>query len=78
MPALFDLAKISADDVVVDIGCGDGRLVSAASTQFGCRGIGVERDGDLVELARERVRSDGVEDPVNIEVFEKEPELVDA
>jgi hypothetical protein len=38
----------------------------------------VERDGDLVELARERVRSDGVEDPVNIEVFEKEPELVDA
>ncbi|MFT6292859.1 MAG: tRNA A58 N-methylase Trm61 [Ilumatobacter sp.] len=67
MPALFDLAKISADDVVIDIGCGDGRLVSAAATQFGCRGIGVERDGDLVELARERVRSFGVEDLITIE-----------
>ncbi len=52
---------------VLDIGCGDGRLVSAAATQFGCRGIGVERDGDLVELARELVRSGGVDDLVTIE-----------
>jgi SAM-dependent methyltransferase len=67
MPALFDVAEIGPDDVVVDIGCGDGRLVAAAASQFGCRGIGVEQDANLVDLARERARSTGVDHLVTIE-----------
>lgn len=49
---MLELAGTRADDVVVDLGSGDGRIVIAAAHRFGARGIGIELDRGLVELSR--------------------------
>ncbi len=55
------LAKTRRDDVVMDLGSGDGRIVIAAAKKYGARGIGVELDPKLVVSARENAKSAGVE-----------------
>jgi SAM-dependent methyltransferase len=49
---MLELAKVRHDDVVYDLGSGDGRLVITAARRYGARGVGVEREGRLVALAR--------------------------
>jgi ubiquinone/menaquinone biosynthesis C-methylase UbiE len=49
--AMLDLAGVRAGDHVVDLGCGDGRIVIAAARR-GATGLGVDIDAKLVELAR--------------------------
>ena len=67
---LLDVAAVGPDDVVADLGCGDGRvLVHAASTR-GCRAFGVERDAALVDRARARAEHAGVADRVELVVGE--------
>jgi SAM-dependent methyltransferase len=63
---LFELAQLRADDTLLDIGCGDGRLAIAAAQVVGCRAIGVEHDADLVERARRAASGAGVGDRVSI------------
>jgi SAM-dependent methyltransferase len=65
--AMLGLAEVKADDVVYDLGCGDGRIVIAAAALFGARGVGVEIDDKLVEQARVDARRAGVEGRVRIE-----------
>jgi precorrin-6B methylase 2 len=50
--AMLKLASVGADDVLVDLGSGDGRIVITAAKQFGARAIGVERDPALVRESR--------------------------
>jgi len=57
---MLHLARVSKDDVVYDLGSGDGRLVVLAAQQFGARGVGVEIDSKLVAIAREVAREAGV------------------
>lgn len=64
---LLDVAAVDADDVVMDIGCGDGRLVVGAASRFGCRAVGVEQSASLVDRARQRVRTEKVTDLVRID-----------
>lgn len=63
---LLEFGGIGPDDRVLDIGCGDGRIVVAAAEHSGCRTIGVERSDDLVERARRRAADHGVADLVDI------------
>jgi SAM-dependent methyltransferase len=49
--AMLRLAKVTADDVVYDLGSGDGRLPIIASQKYGARGVGIELDPRLVELS---------------------------
>src|SRR5215212_1788285 len=49
--AMFKLAAVTADDVVYDLGSGDGRIVIAAARKLGARGVGVELDPALVKKA---------------------------
>ena len=42
--AMLKLAKVTKDDVVLDLGCGDGRIVVTAAKQFGARGVGIDID----------------------------------
>ena len=65
--AMLDLAGVGHDDVVYDLGCGDGRLVVAAARERGARGVGVEIDRELVALARARAAQAGVSDRVRFE-----------
>ena len=39
---MFELAKVGKDDVVFDLGCGDGRICAMAAKKFGCRAVGVD------------------------------------
>lgn len=61
---MLELADVSDDDVVYDLGSGDGRFVITAAQQFGARAVGVEIDSQLVETARSRARLAGVMDRV--------------
>lgn len=63
---MAELAEIEEDDVVYDLGCGDGRLVITAVLKTGCRGVGFDIDPERVAEATENVKLHGVEDRVEI------------
>jgi len=66
--AMLALAGVTPDDVVYDLGCGDGRIVIAAAREFGARGVGVDLDPRLVEEARGHAARAGVADRVTFRV----------
>lgn len=59
---MLELAEVSADDVVYDLGSGDGRIVIRAAERFGARGVGIEIDSALVQEARRNAEAAGVSD----------------
>jgi SAM-dependent methyltransferase len=61
---MLKLAGIRGEDVVYDLGSGDGRLVITAAKRFGARGVGVELQTELVEMARIGAKHEGVADRV--------------
>ena len=61
---MLEIAQVTKDDVVYDLGSGDGRIVIMAAQRFGARGVGVEIDPDLVREARENAQRAGVADRV--------------
>ncbi len=61
---MLKLADIRGEDVVYDLGSGDGRLVITAAKRFGARGVGVELQRELVEMARVSAEREGVADRV--------------
>lgn len=63
---MLEMADVSARDSVYDLGSGDGRIVVTAARRYGAAGLGVELDSTLVSRARDRVRSEGVGDRVEI------------
>ena len=54
--AMLTLARITKDDVVYDLGSGDGRVVVLAAQKYGARGVGIEIDRALVEISRQVAR----------------------
>ena len=61
---MLRLAAVTADDLVVDLGSGDGRIVIAAARDYGARGLGIDIDPELVTLAGDNARKAGVADRV--------------
>jgi SAM-dependent methyltransferase len=61
---LLKLAGTGPNDVVYDLGCGDGRIVIAAAKDFGARGVGIEIDPVPLRMAVYQARRAGVEDRV--------------
>jgi hypothetical protein len=66
VPAMIGLARIGRDDVVYEPGCGDARVLIAAMNAGARKGIGVDIDPDLAEVAYAAVRSAGLQDKVEI------------
>jgi len=62
--ALLELADVGPQDVVYDLGSGDGRIPITAAKAFGARGVGIEIDPALVARAQANAREAGVEDKV--------------
>ena len=58
---MLRLAQVGANDVVYDLGCGDGRIVIAAAQRFGARGVGVDIDANLINQAEANAKTAGVE-----------------
>jgi ribosomal protein L11 methylase PrmA len=57
---MLRLAQVKKDDLVVDLGCGDARMLVLAAQKYGCRGIGYEIDPDMVRLSRQNAEKNGV------------------
>jgi SAM-dependent methyltransferase len=60
--AMLSLASVGPRDFVIDLGSGDGRLVITAASKHGARGLGVDIDAKLVNLAKRFAERDGVAD----------------
>lgn len=58
---MLEFADVKKEDVVFDIGSGDGRMVIEAAKKYGARGVGLELDARLVELARSEAKRQGVD-----------------
>ena len=65
--AMLDLAEVQRDDLVYDLGCGDGRIVVSAAKRHGSRGVGFELVPELVKMSQENARAAGVQDLVSFE-----------
>jgi len=65
---MLRLAGVGANDVVYDLGCGDGRIVIAAARLFGARGVGIDIDPSLIARAQAAAKQAGVESLVTFRV----------
>lgn len=71
---MLDMAKVTKDDYVIDLGSGDGRVVITAA-QRGVRSHGIEYDANLVQLSKENAARAGVADKATFakaDIFESD------
>jgi cyclopropane fatty-acyl-phospholipid synthase-like methyltransferase len=64
--AMLKLANVTAKDVVYDLGCGDGMIITAAAKEFGATAVGIDINPVRVKEANERVAKAGVTDKVKV------------
>jgi SAM-dependent methyltransferase len=62
--AMLEIAKVDKNDLVYDLGCGDGRIVIAAAQKAGARGVGVDLDPERIKESLENARKANVTDRV--------------
>jgi len=65
--AMLKLAGVTSEDVVYDLGCGDGRIVITAAKLYGARGVGIDIDPQRIGEANENAKKAGVEHLVRFE-----------
>jgi len=63
---MLDVANVTKDDLVYDLGCGDGRILIMAAKKYGARAIGFDIDPAMVQKARANARKAGVQHLVTI------------
>ena len=59
---MLRMAKVSANDYLIDLGSGDGRIVITAAKKLGARGFGVDLDTYLLKIANATAQKEGVAD----------------
>lgn len=52
MQAMLDIVKIQGDDILYDLGSGDGKIVISAAQRYGIKAVGIEYNPDMVILAK--------------------------
>jgi cyclopropane fatty-acyl-phospholipid synthase-like methyltransferase len=57
---MLEMARVQKNDVVYDLGSGDGRVVIRAAKKYGARGVGIEMDQTLLDKARKSAEAEGV------------------
>jgi SAM-dependent methyltransferase len=63
---MLTAARVTKDDLVYDLGSGDGKIPIAAAKQFGAKAVGIEYNPEMAELARRNAKRAGVDNMVNI------------
>ncbi len=63
---MLELAKIKPGETVVDLGCGDGRILISAVEQYKAKAIGIEISPKLVAQATERIQREGLTDQAKV------------
>jgi SAM-dependent methyltransferase len=64
---MLEVAQVTSQDTVFDLGCGDGRIVITAAKKYGARGVGIDIDKDRISESRRNARSAGVAPLVRFE-----------
>ena len=64
---MLQMAKVTKDDLLYDLGCGDGRFVVTAAKRYGCRAVGYDISPRRVRESRQNVRKNDVGHLVRIE-----------
>lgn len=64
---MLELAQVKKDDLVYDLGCGDGRIVVTAAKKYGCRAVGYDISPKRVKESLENVKKNNVGNLVRIE-----------
>jgi phosphodiesterase/alkaline phosphatase D-like protein/SAM-dependent methyltransferase len=64
---MLELAKVKKDDLLYDLGCGDGRIVVTAAKRYGCKAVGYDIDPERVKESLENVAKNDVGHLVTIE-----------
>ncbi|HEY9851159.1 MAG TPA: class I SAM-dependent methyltransferase [Leptolyngbyaceae cyanobacterium] len=64
--AMLDFAKVTSDDIVYDLGSGDGRVLIIAAQNYGARGVGIDIDPERIREANENILKAGVSNLVEI------------
>lgn len=67
---MLRMAKVGADDFVVDLGSGDGIIVLTAATRLKARGLGVDIDPELVQFSNSEAKKRGVADRASFRVMD--------
>jgi SAM-dependent methyltransferase len=65
---MLRIADVNENDLVYDLGCGDGRIVIAAARDFGARGVGIDLNPKRVTESLINAEAAGVEDRVKFEI----------
>lgn len=65
--AMTAWAQLTPDDLVYDLGCGDGRLLIQAAVDYGVRGVGIDVDGALIDRARQLANRAGIGDRLSFD-----------
>ena len=64
---MLELAQVGSNDVVMDLGCGDGRILIMAVQEFGARrAVGYELETHVFTLAEHNVRSQNLQDQITV------------
>jgi len=63
---MLQVAGVKKDEMVYDLGCGDGRIIITAAQKFGARSTGVELDPDLFKKTQARIAELKLESRVKI------------
>jgi len=72
---MLEAAKVRPDDVVYDLGAGDGKIAIAAARDYGARSVGIEYNPDMAALAKRNAQRSGVSEKVTIingDIFEED------
>src|ERR1700726_2137969 len=62
---MFDMAKVTKNDVVFDLGCGDGRICAMACKQFGCAAVGIDLNPERIKECMDTIKKYKVEEFVD-------------
>jgi SAM-dependent methyltransferase len=65
---MLEMAKVTKDDIVYDLGCGDGIIVATAAKRYGCKAWGFDIDPNRIRDSLAKVDEYGVGDLVTIEL----------
>lgn len=65
---MLELAEVKASDYVIDLGCGDGRMIVTAARKYGSHGYGVDIDPVRIQESNDNARKAGVSDKVTFKV----------
>ncbi|HQI20991.1 MAG TPA: methyltransferase domain-containing protein, partial [Leptospiraceae bacterium] len=63
---MLETARVTKSDLIYDLGCGDGRIVVTAAKRYGAHAIGFDIDPQRIRSSQENVRTNGVDNLVQI------------